>query len=74
MTIKSVEDLWERGVEVDLTGPQGNAMYLMSMVNNLCTDHDMDSDAILADMKSGDYEHLIKVFDAAFGDFVTLYR
>ena len=29
---------------------------------------------VLDDMKSGDYENLLNVFDTHFGDFVTLYR
>ena len=33
-----------------------------------------DSDSIIEDMQSGDYEHLIQVFDREFGDFVILYR
>ena len=32
------------------------------------------ADSIVEEMKSGDYENLIKVFDNYFGSIVTLYR
>jgi hypothetical protein len=32
----------------------------------------LDSDTILAEMKSGDYKNLVKVFDTYFGDYVIL--
>ena len=31
-------------------------------------------DAIIDDMMSGDYEHLIEVFDRNFGEYVDLVR
>lgn len=31
-------------------------------------------DLFMDEMMSGDYEHLLKVFDEEFGDWVTLYR
>jgi len=33
-----------------------------------------DQHPILREMKSGDYDHLVKVFDDHFGDWVILYR
>lgn len=62
MAIKSVEEMAERGIEIDLTGPQGNAFFLLGQASTL------------AEMKESDYEHLLEVFDREFGDFVTLYR
>jgi hypothetical protein len=32
----------------------------------------IDSDSIIQNMKSGDYDNLIKVFDKHFGSFVVL--
>ena len=32
----------------------------------------LDSSAILAEMKSGDYENLVQVFDKYFGEYVIL--
>jgi hypothetical protein len=63
-----------KGIEIDLTGPQGNAFYLLGAAKNLAKQLDFNSDKILNEMKSGDYENLIQVFDKNFGMFVTLYR
>lgn len=62
------------GIEIDLTGPQGNAFYLMGTAKKLANQLGLDSDVILNEMKSGDYENLLQVFDKNFGMFVTLYR
>jgi len=59
---------------LDLTGPQGNAFYLMKRAFELSKQLGMNSDSIIQDMKSGDYEHLIQVFDKHFGSFVVLER
>jgi len=62
------------GIEIDLTGPEGNAFFLLGMAKKLATQLDFPQEFILNEMQSGDYENLIKVFDLHFGDFVTLYR
>ena len=62
------------GIEIDLTGPDGNAFVLIGMASNLARQLGLDSKVIQAEMKAGDYENLVKVFDTHFGDFVTLYR
>ena len=59
---------------IDLTGPQGNAFYLMKRAIELSKQLGLNSDSILSDMKSSDYEHLIQVFDRHFGSFVVLER
>lgn len=59
---------------IDLTGPKGNAFYLMGRAGKLADQLGLDGPAILGDMQSGDYEHLIKVFDKHFGDHVILER
>ena len=61
-------------IEIDLTGPQGNAFYILGVAQNLCKQVGIDSKPILDDMRSGDYENLIKVFDDNFGSVVTMYR
>jgi len=63
-----------RGIEIDLTGPQGNAFYLLGTAKNLAKQLDLDGNEIMKEMMSGDYEHLLEVFDENFGSFVTLYR
>ena len=59
---------------IDLTGPQGNAHYLMGRAIVLSKQLGLDSDSIIQDMKSGDYDNLIQVFDKHFGSFVVLER
>jgi len=61
-------------VEIDLTGPNGNAFYLIGTAKKLAKQLGLDTDAIQTEMMSGNYEHLVSTFDKHFGDFVTLYR
>ena len=61
-------------IEIDLTGPNGNAFYLIGAAKNLAKQLGLDGKAIQAEMMSGNYEHLVNTFDKHFGHFVTLYR
>lgn len=61
-------------VEIDLTGPDGNAFVLLGYAKNLAKQLALDSKKIQSEMMAGDYENLIKVFDKHFGEFVALYR
>lgn len=61
-------------IEIDLTGPEGNAFVLMAYAKSYAKQLELDGDAIIAEMKSGDYEHLLDVFDHHFGQLITLYR
>ena len=63
-----------QGITIDLTGPQGNAFYILGVAKNLCKQVGVDSKPLLDEMRSGDYENLIKVFDDKFGSVVTMYR
>jgi hypothetical protein len=63
-----------RPLVIDLTGPQGNAFYLMGFAQKNARKFELDSDAILAEMKSGNYENLVQVFDNYFGEYVILER
>jgi hypothetical protein len=62
------------GIEIDLTGPDGNAFVLIGTATKLARQLGLDGKAIQAEMMKGDYENLVKVFDKHFGHFVTLYR
>ena len=62
------------GIEIDLTGPQGNAFFLLGTATKLARQLDLNEYEVLAEMKEGDYENLLQVFDRYFGSFVTLYR
>ena len=59
---------------IDLTGPQGNAFYLLGLANKLCRQIGIDEALVLDDMKNGDYEHLITRFDKYFGNVIDLER
>ncbi len=63
-----------KGIEIDLTGPDGNAFMLIGKANNLAKQLGLDGKVIQTEMMSGDYEHLVNTFDKHFGHFVTLYR
>ena len=70
--IKAKEE--RAGIEIDLTGPDGNAFMLIGTAGNLAKQLGLDGKKIQAEMMNGNYEHLIEVFDREFGSFVTLYR
>lgn len=72
MTIKKKKP--SKQIEIDLSGPQGNAYYLLGVAQRFCAELALDYKQISYEMKSGDYEHLIIIFDKYFGKFVTLYR
>jgi len=66
-----------KGIEIDLTGPQGNAYYLLGLAKKWGKQLDMSENYIkemLEKMMSGDYENLVKVFDDEFGSIVTIYK
>jgi hypothetical protein len=62
------------GIEIDLTGPEGNAFVLIGTATKLARQLGLDGKAIQVEMMKGDYEHLVATFDKHFGHFVTLYR
>lgn len=62
------------GIEIDLTGPQGNAFFLLGTAVKLSRQLGLSSEKICEEMKEGDYNHLVTTFDKYFGDFVTLYK
>jgi hypothetical protein len=62
------------GIEIDLTGPQGNAFYILGVAKSLCKQLDFNESFVLNEMKSGDYDNLIEVFDKYFGSVVTMYK
>ncbi len=77
MAIKSRKIIEQRGIEIDLTGEQGDAFYILGMAGTLgkqlsMTDEEIE--AVRDQMKAGDYENLVSVFDDYFGDSVTIYR
>jgi hypothetical protein len=74
MAIRSIKDLSKLPIQIDLTGPDGNAFVLMSYARAFCKAQKRDHNPIIEEMMKGDYDHLVEVFDREFGEFVTLYR
>ena len=76
MAIKSIKTKKQFPIEIDLTGPDGNAYALMAYAKRFAIQLEWKDKgaALINEMMEGDYEHLLKVFDNAFGEFVTLYR
>lgn len=71
-----IRDKEERSgpIEIDLTGPDGNAYVLMGIARKAAKKLGLDADDIINDMMSDDYEHLIDVFEEHFGEYYILYR
>jgi len=62
---------------IDLTGPQGNAFFLMGTASNTAKQLGWTKeniDAMIRDMQSSDYEHLLQVFEDNFGELFILER
>ena len=63
-----------RKMEIDLSGPEGNAYCLLGTARAFSKELGLDEEAIQEEMKSSDYENLITVFDKHFGEYVDLVR
>jgi len=73
MAIKSKSEMSSE-IEIDLTGPDGNAFALMGYAKNFSRQLGLNFKEIQTEMTSGDNENLLEVFEKHFGSFVTLYR
>lgn len=73
MKIAKKED-FDGDILVDLTGPEGNAFCLMGYAKKWAVQLGREPAPILADMKSGNYEHLVDVMEKEFGSFATFLR
>ena len=49
------------GIEIDLTGPDGNAFFLLGTAGRLAKQLGLDSKDIQTEMMKGNYEHLVGV-------------
>jgi hypothetical protein len=77
--IKSIKDRPSppTPIEVDLTGPQGNAYSLLALAEHLGRQLGYDKpkrELILREMRLTDYEGLLYTFNREFGTLVTLWR
>ena len=64
-------------IEIDLTGPNGNAFMLLALAERLGRKLRYDKrrvELILDEMRLADYECLLQTFDREFGHIVDLYR
>ena len=61
---------------IDLSGPEGNAFYLMAVVKKTFRRSGASElgDDIVKEMQQGDYEHLLKTFELYLGDHFKLVR
>lgn len=61
--------------EIDLSGPEGNAFWLIGFSKRLGTQLGKSREEIndLAnEMLSGDYKNVLQVFEREFGDYIVL--
>jgi len=72
--IKSKNQKPTSPIEVDLTGPEGNAFVLIGYAGKWAKQLGLDSNAIQKDMMSGDYEHLLSVLEKHFCNHIVMYR
>lgn len=75
--IKCRSEMSKRKIEIDLSSAQGNAFYLLGLVDTLGKQLNIPSKVrkdIKKTMMLGSYDNLLKTFDIWFGDFVILYR
>jgi len=61
-------------IVIDLSGPNGNAFYLIATAKKLAKQLGLDYDNIVKEMTAGEYDDLLDVFDHNFGDYVILER
>lgn len=69
-----IREKQDRTPVIDLTGPEGNAFFLLAKAETWGRQMGFDTEEIIDEMKSGDYENLVTVFDKFFGDYVILER
>ena len=64
-------------IEIDLTGPNGNAFVLLGTARKLARQLNYSPEEIqdlMLEMQGSDYEYLLQTFDEHFGKYVNLYR
>lgn len=75
--ITSKDTKVEKRIEIDLTGSEGNAFYLLGLAADLARKLGYSPKAIgemTNEMIRGDYEHLIQTLDEYFGEMIIMYR
>jgi hypothetical protein len=59
-------------ITIDVSGPDGNAFVILGYAKNLANQLNLDYEAISKDMRSSNYDHLLKTFDRHFGHVVDI--
>jgi hypothetical protein len=75
--IRSHSEKPQRDLEIDLTGPQGNAFFLIHTARKLYRSmgySEYEVRCLADEMRLTTYEGLLHVFDREFGSFITLWR
>ena len=74
--IKDRREMKYKPIEIDLSGPEGNAFVLLKYADTLGKRiyGYKKTEEILEEMRLSTYELLILTFDKYFGEVVTLYR
>jgi hypothetical protein len=57
---------------IDISLPEGNAYSLLGQAKRWAREIGLDDKEILAEMTSGEYEHLVTTFEKHFGSFCTI--
>ena len=58
--------------QIDITGSDGNAFALLGYARSFAKQLEFDFKAITAEMKAGDYDHLLDIFEKHFGSVVEI--
>lgn len=58
--------------QIRLSSPDGNAFVMLGLAGSLAKQLGLNKNEIISDMQSGDYLHLVTVFNEYFGDFVDI--
>jgi len=75
--IRPRSEMPPRGIEIDLSGPDGNAFALMAYAQKIGKALGYSQsriDAIITVMKLTTYEGLLHTFDDEFGDYVVMWK
>ena len=58
--------------QIDITGADGNAFALLGYARSFAKQLELDVKAIPGEMKAGDYDHLLDIFEKHFGSVVEI--
>lgn len=71
MSIVKKQHYTLRRINIDLDGPDGNALAIASLARNIARQMGLDVDSIINEMMAGDYINLLRVFEKYFGSVVV---